>query len=930
MTGQLSIRFPIVLLASVLLVSTGFCQVERPAGEYALRSSGCDLIVERNGAVKTMCDGGQSATRASLVSLCNGKSHDSEISLKPVSPVTRKGDGLVCSYADESGNLKVSERLSNRNGNIFCNLGIRNLGKTQVWLKVGVNLPLFYQDGTVSYWDGATLKESFSGQSSSSSLYSTFPAAAVYNRKNGVAVGIAADQLFSHIENTLAYGDSKTLSYFVKSVIDSGGESGITFIIYGFTPEYGFLNAIDSYYNEYARFFQPTKGIDTNALYTAHAGAFHGQEGSDNEYGEEAIRRSFGQIYWWYAPFKKAGDFWGTEDEYKIKLAHEDLVAERFTGTAADQQARLKGEFRNAVMHGVAPMHYIINWCEEDLANRKYPDNIIRYGDGTSTSTYPWVQTWTGDVCMWWGGKFGADTKAALRKIVDNYDISGFAVDCAEGNGTRPARGYNGIQNSPGRAYDDEGLYCDEGIAIAQMIDYIHTLKKGDKVMTAWPNFSYPSPYFTAFRVDGALCEPDFQTVLRDIDVHQKIRYLMGSKPRQLLLSTERESLGKSVDSNSMSPEQIRNLYRNLWDTGLLMCFRLAYYPNPEMLYGYPRIMKSMPVLFAAIKEGWQPVPAITLDTDLWTARYGKDLGCYIFIGNQKTSSKTVSAYVSNGYIGKGSYLFSTFDGRELDNDIHDGKTHLAFALDAKKYIMLKAMARIEGASDIKARVKETTDSVSGTIQITANGTDARQVRMGIRIPAETTAVSVKVNGRPVRFHTGSGEVVFTTGLSGATVMEIQWKSRLFLSSAGEIRDYPFISVDQEPNCTIVIPENADEWDIAAADRVSEYFRFWYSEVEGKTVRIPVKKVSEVTASDVHQVRILSDGYAKQSGVRVSGANLCISASNSKRRYALVFKLMGLLDEKYPYYGTISGKARDEDTIEMRQKAGLNPGGVLD
>jgi hypothetical protein len=551
----------------------------------------------------------------------------------------------------------------------------------------------------------------------------------------------------------------------------------------------------------------------------------------------------------------------------------------------------------------------------------------MKKDDGSIFKIDTWTLPWADDVSMWWGGKFGADTKRDLSIISRELSISGFAVDCADGQ-LKARRGDVDLGKIAGRAYDDKGVYAEETVAVADMMDYIHSIKKGGERMGAWANFFNPFPYYVGFRSDVALIEGHFTRVLQGMNEYQRLRYLLGSKTRQMSGGIGRETLGKSIDWKNTSPEKIKSIYRNLWDSALLSCFKLDMLPSADMVYGYAGMMKNMPVLVNVLKEGWQPIPAVKLESDIWTARYGKELDTYIFAGNPKTTDKQVNASVDNNYLGKGAYLFCAYNGGTLLNNVQNGQSKIAFNLGPKKYMVLKALVNITGPSQFKGEAGEAGDVSAGRVsaKVAAEG----PARISVRVPDNSSAVSVRVNGAPAKFRQGSGTVSFDALLKGESAVTVDWKSNIYLESEKSLQEFPFVNEDGTAACTIVIKDNADEWDTAAASRLQEYFRFYFEKVKGKSVLIPVKKESESPAGN-----LVVAGQGAES-IRIDGNKLVISGPDSRARMDAVERLMRVLDGKYIYYGTIGGDyhyqwtASDEDTRAMREKAGLGMGGTLD
>lgn|GEM_PF-5632791 len=926
-------RISIYCLAITFLYTTFACaDISSNEGGYSIKTGAISLILDKAANIKLSSGTNQSESIPALT-LYNGKSNDQQIPLGPPVSSTLKNGILQYKYAANGGKFNVTQGFFTSGNYVTCRIAVSNDSGEQLWVKPVVNLPLFFKSNSINYWDGTTLAEGFSGAAVNNRLFGQFPAVAVYDGEAGLSVGIPATQVSSYIEASLNYTSTKTLSYAVKMVVDPGKSESCEFVIFGFKPEYGYSNAVDLYYNKYPACFKPADGIDLQALTTGEAQWAQSFEVAHTGESYEQFRRSFSGIIWWYAPFRKAGDWWGSDEEWKIPLKHEDKMEARFKVPLPEFQAERRKVVKDAALKGTYPLAYIIGWCEEDLAKRKYPNQIMVSYDGSLLLRDSWVQGFTSDQCMWWGGKFAEDTRADVAKLVKDLEITGIAFDCADG-GAR-ARESNDITGFPGRAYDEHGVYCEQGISIGRMMEYVHSLKRGSTRMATWANLNAPGSYLVATHTDTALIEPSLSEVLQDIPKYERMRYILGSKPRQFYLFLGAETIGNTVDWKTMSAEQIRSYYRDLWDRALLISFKLAMLPGSDMVNGYSKMIKAMPVLTTLITEGWQPVAAIKLNTDLWTSRYGKDLKSYIFVGNQSDIKQTLYATIDNKYLGGGAYLFSKYDGGELSNNLTNGQTHLDFSLESKEYQVLKAQVRVASDSDISGRVKETSDFSGGVTMATITDNHPETTFVSLRIPGGVSVTSVMVNKKTASYRILNDQVIIRTKLARNTQIKVQWKSKAFLVIAEKLLDYPFVTNDAKPNCTIIVNDNADEWDTAAASRLSEYFRYYYQEVKGRSVNIPVIKKS--SAHSAASNLIIIDKQARPSGagtVSITGNSINITASDSKSRHALVFQLMHVLDQKYPYNGTIyygpDWVHKDEETVKMREKAGIGNGGKLD
>lgn len=945
------------------------------------------------------------------------------------------GGVLTCTYRCfhyQGAAMDITERWTVSGDNIYCNISAVN-GDRDAWITYKLFLPVFFNTSNVNIWDGFNASSSWTGTTTRSELGGTFPLCSIDDGTDGLAVGIAADKIYSKIENKLSYFKNgvNVINYSVRTYTDANTSMNpdVTFIIYGFKANYGYRDAIDRYHKAYPAQFSPALGIDSRFQEVASAGGaqYASQLYPNDSY--EPWRRVNSSVIWWYAPFKKAGDYYGTLPEWDIPLIgtsptgipYETLAknAGYGPGKMTTIQNTRRTSMNNASMKNLMPMYYLIHWCEKDLAERRFSNQILKWKKGSTVMPYlnvPYVHNWCDSYKMWWGGELRNQTIEDIGKIMnDGAEIYGFAFDSADpcsldgGNPSNPnvpgrmqARPKYGQDISvstgvQGRAYDAEGPYVDSDVGIASMMDYVHTQYRTDDDkeirMATWANIKNTYAYYVAFRSDAALSEHALSFFTKyELGYQERLRYMLGHKTSKFLASTSKEDLHAIAPFNgwqSAGPATIRGWFRDLWGEAMLNYFRLGLLPGDAVITGYEQMSKAMPALFEMIQEGWEPVPAFKLrnysnpptmdlnaDPNIYTSRYGKGVHSYIFVGNNKiVSTDMLAPVIDNEYFADGAaggfYIFNRYDGTSLTNTVnaagYEGKTLLtATVLGKKQYQIYKSIAHIEAPNNYSFSAyasNKDEDISSGKVSIRFTPSypyvNWYNIRFTVRIPKNSTVDAstggITVNGSPVTsgiiVDSEKGEVSFTvgtlvTGAVPANTIVVNWGANVFKTNP---KAYPFTvkyGTDYFPGCTIVIPDGADEWDSVTAGLVQDYFKYYYDKAMGKNVVLPIKTQSQLTASDVYQVRIgLDSTGAEGEDGEIKLINndrwLCINASDSKSRNTLNYKMLRVLDQQYPYYGKIlissytdrRGtsilESEDLETVAMREKAGLAPGGFL-
>jgi hypothetical protein len=902
--------------------------IGKEVNEVALEARGMQLLFDQNGKIKVKSAGHETSWFPSAFKIYEEKEINSVLELPQPFEVIRNEDKLIYKFEHPSGVIIIQE-FWEQEGYISAKITLKNTKPEQKWVRVAAQLPLIFEDNTIDYWDGHTLKKQFSGRGENTQLLNVFPAAAVFDQVNGMAVGIEVYQIFSHIENNLVYSESnKVLSYGVKMVLNEGASESAEFIYYTFKPDYGYLNAIDSYYSFYPEAFKPNSNINPRVVESigAHRATIFGNE------HREIYRKLNGKMTWWYAPYKKSGQFWmHDKEEFERELPNQDKIPNKYKAPMEefrDNELRI-GE--STFFDGISPLYYILNWCEEDLANRKYSDAILKNNDGKPLIKYGWVKPYMDDLCMWWwGNTFAEDTKRDIQMIVDEVMVDGFSLDCAAGK--MKARNQTGFDEVPGVAYDTVGVYSEESVSVAKMMDFIHSLEKDGTTMATFANFNGSFPYYSAVRADTTLIERDITQFVLMVDELAPQRYLLGTKPQRIYSLIIREPIGKLFPWKTMSAEDIRRLYQVFWDKAMLVAYKTGTYPSTDFFCGYPRVARKTIELTSVISAGWEPVPAFKTNQDIWDARYGEGLETFLFIGNPQVRPLEIDARIDNEYIGDGTYLFSAFDNQKVVNEIIDGRTCINLSLDPNEYVILKTLAKVDIDEDMHAYLQEIGDKSKMKVCITLEVKENKAAMISVKVPDEGTVYSVTVNDQPVVFQQKQGSVSFVAELfSTNNSIVVFWHSNILLSSANEIKEFPFVKYNFQPNCTIVVPNDAEVWDETSAERLCSYFRYYYKEVFEREVYLPIKNVSD---PNINGLRVILEHDPNSSGsIQLVDGNLVVSGSDSFLRYQLVEQLMTLLDEQYSYFGVIGINTwypTDPDTVQMREKAGLDSGKIMD
>jgi hypothetical protein len=933
----------------VLLSPSSLAQVNKTAGGFAVTAKYLTLEFNGTGNLVAVKEGIGKAKADRLnegFQLIDGKSNQA-IALADLKAQI-EGSKLVFTGQDATRKLNARMTFAPVQEHLSCKLSLKNVGKEQKWLYVKFSLPLIYAENG-SYWNGSSIFKNVDTLDVTTRIGKGFPMSCFYGKDSGLALGIEGHQMFSWLDTGLNTENQKHFFWAAKLVLDPGQEDGVEFIAYAFPNDYGFLNAVDMYYRAFPDLFKPTPDIDPRAVYGNCASGYSCWGfvlDFDKEPQRELLRRSFCTWEWMYAPFKRPGDILG-KDEYwnwGCKAADENG---NYKGTAREFREKLRAPcFRRADKYNILSMFYVTNWAEEKLANEIYPGSRIHDPDGID-SINPWVHPYACSVRTYmWGNKFAEATQKDQSELLREQFrcLGGFAVDCASGEERH--RG-DGLNQSPGRAYDKYGVFVSEGVGQAKWFDFMHSLKIGDRPMAIVSNGG-DAHFMTAFRNDTVIEECGAIDYLTNPKIAGAGQFLMGRKPRCMYqINFYTDKLGEQVDWKKMTTEQIREVYRTLFKSYVLLGFKYNFFYSADLAVGSKNIIRNMPAQLELSRAGWQAIPSFQADPGLWSARYGQETTTYLFLGNPGTDKKQGQVTADHRYLGDAKYVFTTFSGQETANEVVKAQTKLNYAIDPKEYVIFKCVLALQSKSDFQATAGEQATCDQSLVKVALQNL-AGPVAAVARVPRDMIPESVTLNGKPLTFKADADSVVFGFEPEKQSTIEMKFRSKYVLSPEKQILDLPIYDKAREPVCKVALGDNPTEYDKEIGWWVRDYFRVYCRYVEKFKITIPAasfkdlpekKNLVVIGGDDIlpEMDRIEPGASASLSShpagaIKVIGSNvLVVYARTDKNRRAMVDRLLRIWDKKYVYYGCLivpgvmglGTEPASAATMEMRKKAGV-------
>lgn len=832
------------------------------------------------------------------------------------------------------GTLLLSLQLEQQPDRHNWLVKLKNEGQQNAWLLVRAYVS-FRPQGEWRYFNG-----NFSAQPRRplvrDQLAYTMPMVAAYDSRRGLGIGLQPWQIFSYLENGIsppsegARAGAKALSYYygVKLVLNPQETQTIHFVTFSFAidareaqdPFGGERAAVAAYQGLYPQAFRPIPDGDPR-LQTA------GEAGSAPTWykpSPEAVRRARARCDWSYAPVKIPGDWFGRPqfwDKYNENVADEKRLQE-FYGTLEHWHQFLKDTFTRVQLdHGVAPYFYIINWAYYRLAEDEYAEAMI-HDPRAQNRIGPWVTNKGPDhrLFLWGQGNKAAEQfQQDLRDIWAAYPLGGFGFDVAMGDVK-----YRGpyVAVSPGRAWDEEGEYCDVSVCIAKIADFVHSLPPKRYRAGFWTNGGHHI-YSIAVRCDAGSFEgaryelPGLEENLR----YQ--RYILGHKAIHLFSGDSRDRTTDFYDEENTPPEEIKQMYRRIQLAALQSCLRWGALPCGDLAAGW---QETWELHDSADRElfpyPWQLQCRARAPEPLQTAQYGTGQSARFVAINPRGEAIKARIIIVGAPVlyaqADGSETENMWQGREIQIALEMAPGGVAILVPVAHWPHKKAVMRV--GKWLVRRLRDPEDGYRIEIKGAKEGWEPL-VPPGYEAAGDSPwHFSPRVFASPEKAILDFFAEVLPPGLPAAQAASqpsIAPQAPLSAAASSALASFGRKAIP-----IVIRPEAALE-EKKAAEALQEYFRFYSEEIRQES-RLVLPIITKAPAE-----KHVSVSLGKEAIIQCAGDRLIVAAPEAEILETMR-QLLRLLDQRYPFYGQISRwvHQRPKET-EIRQKLGLAGGTVL-
>ncbi len=699
----------------------------------------------------------------------------------------------------------------------YASVTVRNRLDRQMKLELGLRvrseLPM------TTFFDGARVDESGS-ERVADRFTGRFPLTTVSDAGRCIALGYLPDQWLSYLRHTYSpWEGGFILETATRIVVDPGEQEQVDFLIGGFTTEWGHSEALHWYYESFPAFFRPNSQVDPRA--GLNGGSY--RVWSPRPDPELCRRLSVGWD-WCYAPFRRTGDIYGRPQFWDYTPARRMSTMRSLP--IDEYHAERRKRFERGRECDVAMMCYIPSqiWCEEQLARERYADALTTDTRVKTHFTTPWVTGHDDELRVFpYKTSFGDQSVVDMADLVRENNIQGFAFDTANGGGR-----YFGphVDECPGRAWDDRGVYVDEGVAIAKLMDWCHANTDGaGRPLAVVSNPGGAPCYLTPFRSDAAMIEADPTSVHSGSAM--VLRRFLGHKT---MVFWENYDLERILDYENLTTEQMADALRGLADYTIIASLRLAALPTPRITSGMRKLARWTPLLREIALAGWQPVPAATCDVDLPVSRAGEGLRQFIMTGNENSQALMGTLEIRNRWLAGGAMLFCRENEAETENQVRDGMTRAPVAIPPRGALVLRSIADFSPSpTSLDCGVTVTEDLDGRTIRLRSDAAQAANCTLRVPRWGDFELASVLWDGQPVECEScpGGWRSREPVRLAGRQDGVISLRSKVFDITKAQLLGFPWVS-DDTCGFDVVCSRRDPSLDLAV-NRLVGYFPYYYA-----------------------------------------------------------------------------------------------------
>ncbi|MBC7288799.1 MAG: hypothetical protein H5T86_12340, partial [Armatimonadetes bacterium] len=548
--------------------------------------------------------------------------------------------------------------------------------------------------------------------------------------------------------------------------------------------------------------------------------------------------------------------------------------------------------------------------CEEQLARERYADALI---DDPRAKTYfdtPWVTGHDNELRVFpLNTSFGAQSLVDMADVAKELDLGAFAFDVAGGG----ARYYGpAVPRCPARAWDERGVFVEEAVAIASLIDWVHQQKTSEgRPVAAIINPGAYSSYMTTFRCDSSMLESSPDSIATGLA--QCLRPRLGHKTMVLWETYEYEEWLRP----DLSQAEYIDALRGIADWTVQACFQVVALPTPRIAMGLTPIVQWLPVLRDMVLAGWEPVPAAIRDDGSWVSRAGSSLGCFLATGNATRQDRPVQLYVDDAWIGDGNFLWAAVGPRKpagpVEHAVWPNKpTAVHATIPPRQPLVLQSVATLRKLSgNIRAAVSRDGDSSRQTLTLRFDGRSTGE--LAFAVPPYFAVTSVTVDGKPVESVTSDGgRATMPLRVDGSSTVAVELRSLACRVSEADLQAFPQL-VGDRMDFSVALDVNAGDHVMRSANWIANYFSTYFARAADPPARIKPARIitypTEAQNENAKLIRLtLVDGRKLSAPWEITMPDqrtLVVAAQDDRALTDGVRHLLSVWDKKFVWAGPL-------------------------
>jgi len=810
--------------------------------------------------------------------------------------------------------IAASWELGDRNGHLqTCRLVIENRSDRERKLEPGLRWEIPASAPFQTFWDGSVTERAIAEIQEplrQASLRKQAPWAAVYGEEEAVMVGLHPGEIRSYLRSDFEPGKERNiLACSTRLVLAPGQREAITFVFAEYPIRYGGQReTVQRIHQAFPEVYTPSPNVNP-AIYGVSAQYYASRmiESRIPGYREEILRRMYATWDWCYTPFKRAGDHWGHEAYWDYKphrpfREHVVTILNRqinFEQTSREEFLKLRKQYFDSFKNFRGVMFYSPagTWIEEQLAREKHSDALIEDSNYAYRRS-PWVTPYDQEVkVLAWYTSVEERLKEDFTRIASEYPIGGVAMDVARGG--PKYRGPATQKPLTIRAYDEQGIFIDQGVGVAKFIEFLHTFPLKTDPTKHLAVVGNPETggqtYTVTARYDAGMFEgPPYHPHNENIPL---ARYILGSKPLTWWLGWSYQRIAVPNWRQQTQAEFIKTM-KGLCDYVIFASYEYAALPTLVDEFGVPKLTREIPTMIDSIRRGWLPVVPVRHDftRELHMARYGQGLSTRLFFGNPYDEASPFAFRVDHDYLP--TLVWAARHQKEpLTTKMGARETAIQTTLPSRTPALFDAVAELPAGFEGEVESRFEHSLIQQELKLTiqpANADSGTTIRFAR--PEGFRAPLVSVNG-------GKPEVVEDELKlpRGKVELQVLWRADWAGDGIETVAEWNLF--DENGNPAVEVVCSGEEKEEAMRHRLGEYFGFYSRVALNKGSAAPVRFVKPDEASPEARKLVLRESPDASNTVSIpSSREILLSYRSTQDGERILDRFLRLLDQKYPYY----------------------------